>query len=69
MEAQYLNDHSKVVAYLTELKTLMPEAEHGALESRMAELLNDASADDFDVISMLSQEFDPQTRVDGEKYR
>ena len=69
MEAQNPNDRSKVLAYLTDLKTLTPAAEHGALESRMAELLNDASADDFDVISMLSQEFDPQERVGWEKYR
>ena len=69
MEAQNPNDRSKVLAYLTDLKSLTPAAEHGALESRMAELLNDASADDFDVISMLSQEFDPQARVGWEKYR
>ena len=34
--------------------------EHGALESRLEELLNDPTADEDDVVSILRQEFDPQ---------
>jgi len=34
--------------------------EHGALESRLDELLNDASASADEVISILLQEFDPE---------
>jgi hypothetical protein len=45
--------------YVASLKSKIPPAEHGALESRLEELLNDASADEEDVISILRQEFDP----------
>ena len=41
------------------LKARIPPMEHGALDSRLEELLNDPSADEDDVISILSQEFDP----------
>jgi hypothetical protein len=41
------------------LKSKIPPMEHGALESRLDELLNDPSADTDDVISILLQEFDP----------
>ena len=40
------------------LKSKIPEMEHGALESRVDELLNDPSADADDVISILEQEFE-----------
>ena len=40
------------------LKAKIPAMEHGALDSRLEELLNDASADEDDVISILDQEFD-----------
>ncbi len=69
MESQNPNDRSKVDEYLKDLKAQMPTAEHGALESRTGDLLNDSSQDDFDVISTLSQEFDPQGSVNWEKYR
>jgi len=69
MESQNPNDRSKVDEYLKDLKAQTSAAEHGALESRTVNLLNDASQDDFDVISTLSQEFDPQGRVEWEKYR
>ena len=69
MESQNPNDRSKVDEYVKDLKAQMPAAEHGALESRTVNLLNDASQDDFDVISTLSQEFDPQGSVKWEKYR
>ena len=45
---------------VAELKLKVPLLEHGALDSRLEELLNDSSADADDVISILVQEFDPQ---------
>ena len=42
------------------LKTKIPVVEHGALESRMEQLLNDPSADADDVIFILRKEFDPE---------
>jgi hypothetical protein len=41
------------------LKSKIPPLEHGALDSRVEELLNDPSADADDVILILRQEFDP----------
>jgi hypothetical protein len=41
------------------LKSRIPPMEHGALESRLEELLNDSSVDSDAVISTLLQEFDP----------
>ena len=43
--------------YIESLKARIPESEHGALDSRLEELLNDPSADDGDVIAILHQEF------------
>jgi hypothetical protein len=40
------------------LKSKIPAMEHGALESRVDELLNDPSADADDVISILEREFE-----------
>ena len=51
---------SKIDEYVTTLKSRIPRMEHGALDSRLEELLNDSSADENDVISILAQEFDPQ---------
>jgi len=42
------------------LKSKIPTMEHGALDSRLEELLNDPSADADDVILILRQEFDPE---------
>ena len=41
--------------------------EHGALESRVEELLNDPSADSDDVILILLQEFDPENNRAGRR--
>jgi hypothetical protein len=43
--------------YVATLKSKIPAMEHGALDSRLEELLNDSSADESDVISILGQEF------------
>jgi hypothetical protein len=49
---------SQIDACVARLKSKIPPREHGALESRVDELLNDPSADADDVISILIQEFD-----------
>jgi len=43
--------------YVAQLKTIVPPADHGAVDSRLEELLNDPSADEEDVIAILRQEF------------
>ncbi len=48
--------------YVATLKSIIPPLEHGALDSRLDELLNDPSADPDDVIFILGQEFDPRHR-------
>jgi hypothetical protein len=45
--------------YVEKLKLRIPQMEHGALDSRLEELLNDSNADEDDVIAILHQEFDP----------
>jgi hypothetical protein len=44
---------------VAKLKSTIPPQEHGALDSRLEELLNDSSADEKDIISILQQEFNP----------
>jgi hypothetical protein len=51
---------SMIDEYVATLKSKIPQMEHGALDSRLEELLNDPNADENDVISILGQEFDPQ---------
>ena len=51
---------SQIDEYVVKLKSKVPQTEHGALDSRVEELLNDPSADADDVISILIQEFDPE---------
>ena len=48
--------------FVGHLKRIVPPAEHGALDSRVEELLNDPNADEEDVISILGQEFDPGSK-------
>ena len=47
-------------SWVAKLKSTIPLLEHGALDSRLEELLNDSTADPDDVILILLQEFDPQ---------
>ncbi len=54
---------SSLDAHVARLKAIIPPMEHGALESRVEELLNDPSADEQDVISILDQEFNVEGRV------
>lgn len=50
---------SQVNECVAKLKSKIPLLEHGALDSRVEQLLNDPSADSDDVILILRQEFDP----------
>jgi hypothetical protein len=52
---------SKIDDCVAKLKSKIPHVEHGALDSRLEELLNDPSADADDVIEILQQEFDPES--------
>ena len=51
---------SEVDKWVAKLKAKIPEAEHGALDSRVEELLNDPSADANDVVAIIRREFDPE---------
>jgi len=53
-------DRALIDECVARLKSIVPIMEHGALESRLDELLNDASAGPEDVIEILRQEFDPE---------
>jgi hypothetical protein len=53
---------AKIDQYVADLKSKVPAMEHGALESRLEELLNDSSADEDDVILTLGEEFDPHKK-------
>ena len=50
---------SQVDECIAILKSKIPPLEHGALDSRAEQLLNDPSADTDDVVLILRQEFDP----------
>jgi hypothetical protein len=60
MMEERLDSRAPIDEYVARLKSVIPVAEHGALESRLDELLNDPSADADDIISILGEEFDPQ---------
>lgn len=51
-------ERSAIDECVARLKALVPTAEHGAIDSRLEELLNDPSADEEDVISILREEFE-----------
>ena len=53
---------SQVDECVSILKSKIPRLEHGALDSRLEELLNDPIADADDVILVLCREFDPEDR-------
>ena len=57
-EEQRPDVQSQIDEYVARLKSKIPPMEHGALESRLEELLNDASTSADEVISILMQEFD-----------
>lgn len=50
---------TRIDEYVAELKAAIPAQEHGAVDSRLEELLNDANADADDVMEILRDEFNP----------
>jgi hypothetical protein len=62
MTEEHADAQSQIDECVAKLKSTVPAVEHGALDSRMEELINDPSADADDVISILRQEFDPEHR-------
>jgi hypothetical protein len=63
MADQHANTDPKILHCVEELKSKIPPADHGALDSRLQALLNDPDTDDYDVISILRQEFDPEHKT------
>jgi hypothetical protein len=58
-QEEHLEAPSLVDACVADLKSKIPPMDHGVLESRVEQLLNDPSADVDDVVLILRQEFDP----------
>jgi hypothetical protein len=60
MNADHPDAQSQIDECVAKLKSKIPPIEHGAIDSRMEELINDPSADADDVILTLREEFDPE---------
>jgi hypothetical protein len=60
MPEEHADAQSQIDECVATLKSKIPPMEHGALDSRMEELVNDPSANADDVISILRLEFDPE---------
>jgi len=60
MPEEHSDAQSQIDECVATLKSKIPPMEHGALDSRMEELVNDPSANADDVISILRLEFDPE---------
>jgi hypothetical protein len=55
------NTDSTINEAIRILKLKIPASDHGALYSRVQELMNDPETDENDVIAILRSEFDPQS--------
>ena len=60
MTAEHPDAQTQIDECVATLKSRIPTMEHGALESRLDDLLNDPSTDTDDVILILLEEFDPK---------
>jgi hypothetical protein len=60
MADEHASTDSEITEWVRILKSKIPPSDHGALDSRVQELMNDPSTDDDDVISILRGEFDPE---------
>ncbi len=60
MADEHANTDSHITDAVRILKSKIPSADHGAVDSRLEALINDPSTDDDDVITILRAEFDPQ---------
>ena len=61
MADEHANTDSAINDAVLILKSKIPPEDHAALESRVQDLINDPETDDADVISILRQEFDPES--------
>jgi len=60
MADEHANTDPEISEYIRILKLKIPPSDHGALDSRAQELMNDPSTDDDDVVEILRREFDPE---------
>ena len=60
MSEERPGEETQIDECVARLKRNIPPEEHGALDSRVDELLNDPSTDQDDVISILLEELDPE---------
>jgi hypothetical protein len=60
MADEHANTDPAIFECVAILKAKIPPEDHGALDSRLEELINDPSTDDGDVITILRAEFDPE---------
>lgn len=59
MADESANTDAEIQGCVADLKTKIPVADHGALESRVQALINDPDTDNDDVVTILLEEFDP----------
>jgi hypothetical protein len=60
MADEHANADLEISECIRILKSKIPPSDHGALDSRAQELMNDPSTDDDDVVAILRREFDPE---------
>jgi hypothetical protein len=60
MADEHANADLKISGCIWMLKLKIPPSDHGALDSRAQELMNDPSTDDDDVVEILRREFDQE---------
>ncbi len=60
MADEHSDAQAQIDEYVARLKSKIPPLDHGALDSRLDELLNDPSATEDEVILILQEEFDPE---------
>lgn len=59
MADEHSDAQAQIDEYVARLKSIIPPLDHGALDSRLDELLNDPSASEDEVLLILREEFDP----------
>jgi hypothetical protein len=60
MADEHANADLEISECIRILKLKIPPSDHGAIDSRAQELMNDPSTDDDDVVEILRREFDPE---------
>jgi hypothetical protein len=59
MADETVSTDPEIIRCLQDLKSKIPVSDHAALASRLQALINDPEADNYDVVSILRQEFGP----------